>query len=66
VDVTQATGAYIPLSQMSKTAHSRSLPLAVADVCELTYYCQEQDVHPTAKGYALIARLIIRALAKVQ
>jgi hypothetical protein len=34
----------------------------VADVCTLTYFCQEQDVHPTRAGYAAIARLIVRLL----
>ena len=45
VDVTQATGAYIPLTTTRSGTHP-AIPTAVADVCTLTYYCQLQDVHP--------------------
>jgi lysophospholipase L1-like esterase len=63
VDVTAATGAYRPLSEMTSGPH-RAVPVAVADVCALTYYCQLQDVHPTNRGYALIARLIVATLPR--
>jgi lysophospholipase L1-like esterase len=62
IDVTQATGAYTPLSEMTRDGKYGTIPLAVADVCSLTYECQLQDVHPTTKGYALIAHLIEKAL----
>jgi lysophospholipase L1-like esterase len=64
IDVTQATGAYTPLSEMTRDGKYGTIPLAVADVCSLTYECQLQDVHPTTKGYALIAHLIEKALPR--
>jgi hypothetical protein len=63
-DVTRATGAYTPFTH---TTHSRkygTIPVAVADVCTLTYYCRIQDVHPTTLGYTAIATLIVRTLPK--
>jgi lysophospholipase L1-like esterase len=64
VDVTAATGGYTPLDQTTATAQYGTIPVAVADVCALTYYCRAQDVHPTTAGYAAIARLIVGALPR--
>jgi lysophospholipase L1-like esterase len=64
VDVTMATGAYTPLSETRPSGSHGTLPVAVADVCALTYACQLQDVHPTDRGYALIARLIVATLPR--
>ena len=46
VDVTKATGAYTPFSKTTPYGRYGSIPMAVVDVCELTYYCQLQDPHP--------------------
>jgi lysophospholipase L1-like esterase len=62
VDVTAATGAYTPLSQTTTSSRYGTIPIAVAHVCTLTYYCQLQDVHPKTQGYAVIARLIVGSL----
>jgi lysophospholipase L1-like esterase len=62
IDVTKATGGYIPLTETTRSGAHGATPLAVADVCALTYYCRLQDVHPTTRGYALIARLIVATL----
>jgi lysophospholipase L1-like esterase len=62
IDVTKATGGYIPLTETTRSGADGATPLAVTDVCALTYYCRLQDVHPTTRGYALIARLIVAAL----
>ena len=62
VDVTAATGAYTPLSQTTADPPFENIPVAVADVCRLTFYCQLQDVHPKKAGYAVIARLIVGTL----
>jgi lysophospholipase L1-like esterase len=64
VDVTRATGAYTPLSETTPSGPHEALPVAVADICLLTYECQFQDVHPTNRGYALIARLIVATLPR--
>ena len=62
VDVTQATGAYLPLTAMATLAPYGRIPLAVARVCQLTYYCQFGDIHPRTAGYGVIARLVVAAL----
>jgi len=64
IDVTQATGAYTPLNETTSDGKYGTVPVAVANVCSLTYECQLQDVHPTTKGYAVIARLIEAALPR--
>lgn len=58
VDVTEATGAYGPLTAKSTVAPYGSIPVPVAKVCTLTYACQYEDIHPRTAGYAVIARLI--------
>jgi lysophospholipase L1-like esterase len=62
IDVTAATGAYAPLSETTDDPPYGTVPVAVADICTLTYYCQLQDVHPKTAGYAVIARLIVASL----
>jgi hypothetical protein len=64
VDVTKATGAYTPFSQTTPYGPDGSVPTAVFDACELTYYCQLQDPHPTTLGYTVIARLIVGTLPR--
>lgn len=64
VDVTAATGAYIPFAQTTDLPGHGTVPLAVADVCRLTYFCQYQNIHPRTAGYTLIARLIAATLPK--
>ena len=62
VDVTEATGAYTPLEQTTTLAPYGEIPVAVAEVCKLTAYCAFRDIHPNAKGYAVIADLVARTL----
>ena len=65
VDVTKATGAYTPFSQTTSYGRSGRVPVAVADVCVLTYYCRLGDVHPTTLGYQVMAGLIVASLPAV-
>jgi lysophospholipase L1-like esterase len=62
VDVTAATGAYGSLDATTTLAPYGTIPVPVARVCELTYYCSVGDIHATAPGYGLIAQLIARTL----
>jgi lysophospholipase L1-like esterase len=62
VDVTAATGAYLPFSQTTRLEPYGVIPLAVARSCELTYYCQLMDIHPRTAGYQVIADLVVRAV----
>ena len=62
VDVTTATGAYTPLDQTTTLAPYGTIPVAVAKVCQITYYCQFRDIHARTNGYKIIAQLIARTL----
>jgi lysophospholipase L1-like esterase len=62
IDVTKASGGYIPLTATMRSGSHGATPVAVARVCALTYSCRLQDVHPTTLGYAFIARLIVATL----
>jgi lysophospholipase L1-like esterase len=61
-DVTAATGAYVPLHKTTRLAPYGTVPVAVADICRLTYFCQYEDIHPRTAGYAIIARLVVGML----
>jgi len=65
VDVTAATGAYTPLDQtVDVPALGGTVPIAVAKVCDLTWFCAARDIHARKSGYALIADLVARTLPK--
>jgi len=38
------------------------IPVPVADVCALTYYCSEGNIHANTKGYQDIGKFIAAAL----
>jgi lysophospholipase L1-like esterase len=66
VDVTKATGAYVPLT---KTVHSRAygtVPAAVASVCTFTWFCAQGNIHATTTGYTLIGKLVVARYATVR
>ncbi len=64
VDVTAATGAYGPLTQTTELAPYGRIPVPVAKVCQLTYYCQFRDIHPRTAGYTLISDLVAATLPR--
>jgi len=66
VDVTAASGAYEPLTELTTLPPYGQVPSPVARVCELTYYCDQQDIHPNPAGYELIAELVLQALQAAQ
>jgi lysophospholipase L1-like esterase len=59
VDVTKATGAYTSLTRTVHTSKYGTIPVPVASVCTLTWYCAKGDIHPMNKGYTLIGKLIV-------
>lgn len=63
VDVTAATGAYTPFEQTTVVEPYGEIPVAVARVCELTWFCESQDIHPRDAGHELIADLIVETLS---
>jgi lysophospholipase L1-like esterase len=64
VDVTAASGAYVPFERVTTLYPYGSVPVAVARVCELTYYCAFRDIHLRTDGYRLIAELVARQLPR--
>ena len=61
VDVTAATGAYVPLTTLVTHRPYGRVPYAVSRVCTLTWFCQQQNIHPKDAGYAEIAALVTAA-----
>lgn len=68
VDVTAATGGYDSLDGPTTTVPGQQpysiLPVPVARICELTWYCRFGDIHSKRSGYRVIAKLIAGTLPK--
>lgn len=64
VDVTAATGGYGPLTETTTVEPFGTIPVPVAKICELTWYCSVQDIHAKAAGYKIIAELVAGTLPK--
>jgi lysophospholipase L1-like esterase len=63
VDVTAATGAYTSLTRTVKTKAYGTIPVAVASVCALTWFCAQGSIHATTPGYTLIGKLVVAKYA---
>ncbi|HEX4162577.1 MAG TPA: hypothetical protein VHZ05_08770, partial [Acidimicrobiales bacterium] len=59
VDVTKASGGYSSLKRTVHTNAYGTIPVPVASVCTLTWFCQKGDIHPTNAGYTLIGKLMV-------
>jgi len=66
VDVTTATGAYGSLSKVVNLKPYGSIPVPVAKVCTLTWYCSLGNIHATTRGYALIGKLVATRYAALR
>jgi lysophospholipase L1-like esterase len=66
VDVTKATGAYVPLTRTTTLTPYGTVPVAVASVCTLTWYCKMGNIHATTKGYLVIGKLIVPRYATLR
>ena len=68
VDVTKATLGYESLDGETTTVPGFEpyslVPLPVARICELTWYCSVRDIHAKKAGYKLIAQLVAATLPK--
>ncbi|MGC9961853.1 MAG: SGNH/GDSL hydrolase family protein [Acidimicrobiales bacterium] len=62
VDVTAATGAYGSLRQLTELHPYGRVPVPVARVCTLTFFCEYHDIHPRTSGYTIIAKLVLATL----
>jgi lysophospholipase L1-like esterase len=58
IDVTTATGSETPFGVTTTLAPYGTVPVAVAQVCTLTWICAKGDIHPQPAGYTLISKLI--------
>lgn len=63
IDVTSATGAFIPLTKTTSYKPYGKIPVAVARVCTFTWFCAQGNIHATTKGYKLIGELIMAKYA---
>ncbi len=70
VNVTQAPYKYAtagddtkPLAAVKKVAPYGKIPDAVAEICQLTYFCTLGNIHANSKGYEFIGKLIVAHLA---
>ena len=66
VDVTKATGAYIPLTRTTTLKPYGTVPVAVASVCTLTWFCKMGNIHATTKGYLVIGKLVVPRYATLR
>ena len=65
VDVTRATGAYGSLTKTVKTKTYGTIPVPVAKVCALTWFCAKGDIHSRTPGYDLIGQLYVARYRQV-
>jgi hypothetical protein len=64
IDVTRATGAYGSLEKLTTLEPYGQIPVPVAEVCKLTWYCEKGDIHARKSGYGVIADLIVATLPR--
>jgi lysophospholipase L1-like esterase len=64
VDITAGTGAYGPMTETTTLAPFGVIPVPVARLCELTFYCDTQNIHARRSGYKLMASLIAESLPR--
>ncbi|GGN08841.1 hypothetical protein GCM10011609_55680 [Lentzea pudingi] len=60
-DVTNTTGGYGALTDLTQDPKYGQIPTSVAKVCNLTYFCDRTDVHPTPAGHQAIAEAVTAA-----
>ena len=65
IDITAQTGAYTPLTQTTTLAPYGTIPQAVANVCTLTWFCTNRDIHPRDAGYTFIAHSVATQFLKM-
>ena len=63
VDVTAASGAYTSLTRTIRFSPYGTIPVPVASVCALVWFCSRGDIHPKTTGYNLIGKLVVAKFA---
>jgi lysophospholipase L1-like esterase len=64
VDVTRGFAGETPFTVTTPLPPYGTVPVAVARICTLSYYCQLRDIHLRTAGYREMARLIAAALPR--
>ncbi|MFC3894996.1 SGNH/GDSL hydrolase family protein [Lentzea rhizosphaerae] len=60
-NITEATGGYGALTELTQDPKYGRIPASVAKVCTLTHFCDRTDVHPTPAGHQAIAEAVTAA-----
>jgi len=58
VNVTEATGGYGSLTKLTTLKPYGKIPVPVADVCKITWFCSLGNIHANTAGYTEIGKLI--------
>ncbi len=66
VDITADTGAYVPLSETVSLPPYGTVPVAVARVCQLTWYCAKGNIHANTAGYRVMASRIFTTYERLR
>ena len=65
-DTTTAFGSFIPFSKTTTLAPYGQIPVAVANICKLGWYCAARpggpDIHLRTSGYAKFATVVLKEL----
>jgi lysophospholipase L1-like esterase len=54
-------GAATPLTETTALAPYGKIPRAAWEICTITWYCQEQNIHANTVGYEFIGKLVTAA-----
>ncbi len=66
VDVTAASGAYTSLNRTIRLRPYGRIPVPVASVCKLTWFCAQGNIHATTRGYTFIGKLVVARFAAMR
>ena len=66
VDVTAASGAYTSLTRTIRFHPYGTIPVPVASVCTLSWFCSQGNIHATTRGYTFIGKLIVARFATLR
>ena len=66
VDVTAASGAYTSLTRTVRFSPYGTIPVPVASVCTLTWFCSQGNIHATTRGYTFIGKLVVAKYVAVR
>jgi lysophospholipase L1-like esterase len=64
VDATAKFGGYVPLEQTTTLEPYGEIPVAVANICRLGWFCDRSDIHLRSSGYRKLAGLIHAVIAR--